>query len=207
MSAADNKTFDYYYDFSSPYAYLAHEEVQRVAQRTGATAAWKPFFLGGLFNKLGSSLVPIQDATPQKRAVLNQDIARWGDWREIAIRWPSRFPMNTIRALRVVLQLEGQAHVAAATAIFHAYWEHDRDINDASVLQELLDGAGLNGAELLAGTADPEVKQRLFTNTDELLERGGCGAPAFFVDGMHFWGQDRLEMVERVLSGWRPKNG
>ena len=200
------RTFEYFYDFSSPYAYLAHEEVERVAERAGAVAVWKPFFLGGLFKSLGSALVPIQEATPQKRRVLNQDIMRWGDWREIAIRWPSRFPMNTIRALRVVLQLDGAApeHKAAATAIFHAYWEYDRDINDPAVLADVLNAAGLDAEELLTGTNDPDVKQRLFTNTDDLFQRGGCGAPAFFVGDLHFWGQDRLEMVERALGGWRP---
>ena len=202
-----HKQFEYFYDFSSPYAYLACEEVERIAQRTGATVVWRPFFLGGLFKALGSSLVPIQEASPAKRAWLSRDIDRWGEWREIAIKWPSRFPMNTIRALRVVLQLEGEPHAAAAKAIFHAYWEHDRDINDAAVLIEILNAAGLDGEALLAGTQEAEVKQRLFTNTDELLERGGCGAPAFFVGDLHFWGQDRLEMVEKAIDGWQPAAG
>ncbi len=202
-----DRTIEYFYDFSSPYAYLALEEVQRVAERTGAEVVWKPFFLGGLFNKLGSALVPIQEASPAKRAWLNTDLHRWAEVREMAFKWPSRFPMNTIRALRIVLQLDGDDHRAAAAAIFKAYWADDLDINDPSVLADVLAAAGLDARALLEGTKDPAVKARLFVNTDDLFDRGGCGAPAFFVDGLHFWGQDRLQLAEKALNGWRPAAG
>lgn len=201
------RTVEYFYDFSSPYAYLAHEEIQRVAERAAAQVIWRPFLLGGLFKALGSAMVPIMEASAAKRAFYTHDMGRWAELRGLPLAWPSRFPMNTIRALRVVLQLDGDEHVTAATAIFRAYWADDRDINDPATLVEVLDQAGLNGQLLLDGTADPDVKQRLFTATDEAFARGACGAPAFFVGDLHFWGQDRLDMVERALNGWTPAAG
>ncbi len=215
-----SKRLEYFYDFSSPYAYLAHEEVQRVAERTGAELVWRPFFLGGLFKALGTALVPINAASEAKRAYFRKDLHRWAELRGLPYGWPTRFPMNTIAALRVVLQLQGrehaEAHARAAAGIFRAYWGEDRDISDKAVLADVLTGAGLDAEALLAGTADPDVKASLFAATDELFGRGGCGAPAFFVGdvgdvgdtgALHFWGQDRLAMVERVLGGWTPTHG
>ena len=195
---------EYFYDFSSPYAYLANEEVERVAQAHGAEVAWRPFLLGGLFRQLGSSMVPINDASVSKRSFLNQDIRRWAEIRDLPLRWPSKFPVNSIRALRVALQLEGEERVRVSRAIFAAYWSADIDISDAEALGAALDQAGFDAEALLAGCADPDVKARLFANTNEMFERGGVGAPAFFVGDLHFWGQDRFEMVERALQGWRP---
>lgn len=211
VTTPNPRQLEYFYDFSSPYAYLAHEEVAAAAARHGAELVYRPFFLGGLFKKLGSALVPIQQATPEKRAWLGKDISRWAELRGLPFSWPERFPMNTILALRVMLQLLGpehaDAHARACGAIFRAYWAEGRDINDPAVLAELLQGVGLDAEALLQNTRDPGVKARLFAATDELYERGGVGAPALLVGDLCFWGQDRFEMVERALDGWRPTRG
>ena len=206
-----DKTLEFFYDFSSPYAYLAHEEVARVAAANGAQLVYRPFFLGGLFKGLGSALVPINEATEQKRAWLRKDIYRWAEVRELPLAWPSRFPMNTIAALRVVLQLLGpehhEAHGRVCGAIFRAYWGHDKDISDPAVLAEVLTSAGVDAQALLEGTRDPAVKASLFAATEEAQARGAIGAPTCFVDDLCFWGQDRLEMAAMALKGWRPKHG
>lgn len=196
---------EFFYDFSSPYAYLAHEEIERVAAVHEATVHWRPFLLGGLFHALGSANAPIAEATPAKRRHLLADLHRWAEVRDLPFRWPSRFPMMTVRPLRVVLQLQGDKRRRASGAIYRAYWGADRDIADAVVLAEVLSEGGFDAEALLAGCANPEVKEQLRRNTEELLSRGGIGAPAFLVGDLHFWGQDRFEFVERALQGWRPE--
>mgnify|MGYP001295011692 CR=1 FL=1 len=205
------KTLEFFYDFSSPYAYLAHEEAERVSEGHGATLVYRPFFLGGLFKSLESALVPIHEASEQKRKWLSKDIGRWAEIREMPFQWPTQFPMNTITALRVVLQLLGdenaEAHRRVCRAIFRAYWADDLNISDPEVLAKVLDSADVDAVALLTKTREPQVKALLFSATEEALERGAVGAPTFFVDDLCFWGQDRFEMVSRALQGWRPKGG
>ncbi len=197
---------EYFYDFSSPYAYLASRAAEEVAHAHGAELVWRPFLLGAVFKAIGGEIVPIAAATDQKRKVLHADIHRYAEWRGLAFAWPTIFPMNTIAALRVVLQLEGDDHARAARRIFDAYWGEDRDISDLAVLRALLDEIGLDGAALIAGCADAEVKERLKAATAEAVARGVCGAPSFFVGDLLFWGQDRLEtLVARALDGWVPR--
>lgn len=201
------EALEYFYDFSSPYACLAHEEAQRFAARKGVALRPRPFLLGGLFRSLQSAMVPIQEATPQKRAFLDKDIHRWAELRALPMRWPSRFPMNTILPLRVVLQLEGDEHLRAMGAIFRAYWCDDRDISDVATLGEVLDAAGFDAETLLRGTQDPSIKDALRINTEDAFARGAIGAPAFFWGDLHVFGQDRFEMLDRIVDGWRPAHG
>lgn len=201
------QVLEMYYDFSSPYAYLAHEEAQRFAARLGVPFAPKPFLLGGLFRALSSPMVPILEASPEKRTMLDRDIHRWAEVRGLPLQWPSRFPMNTILPLRVALQLEGEEHLRAMRAIYRAYWADDLDISDAAVLGEVLDAAGLPAAALLEGTGSASIKALLRDNTDAARARGAIGAPAFFWGDLHVFGQDRWEILERIVGGWRPARG
>ncbi len=202
-----SRTFDYFYDFSSPYAYLAHEEVELVASTHNAEVRWRPFLLGGLFHALGTAQAPILEASENKRKHLLLDLHRWAEVRDLPWRWPSRFPMMTVLPLRAVLQLEGDDRKVLSRAIFRAYWGGDQDISDAGVLGGIINEAGFDAATLLAGCSAPDVKAKLRANTEELLQAGGVGAPAFVVGDMHIWGQDRFEFVERALQGWKPQTG
>ncbi|MSP91266.1 MAG: 2-hydroxychromene-2-carboxylate isomerase [Myxococcales bacterium] len=199
------KLVEYFYDVSSPYAYLAHEEVEKVAAAHGGRVQWRPFFLGGLFKGLQSAIVPFNEASAAKQAILRTDMARWADVRGLPFRWPSIFPMMTIRPMRVLAQLDGADHVRVAGLIFRAYWGDDRNIADAGVLAEVLTAAGVDAAALLAGCDDGLVKQRLVDATNEVQRRGACGAPTFFVGDRLVWGQDRLDFVGRLLDGWAPR--
>ena len=202
------KTLEMFYDFSSPYAYIGHRHAAAVAAEAGATFVPRPFLLGGLFKSLNSALVPIQEATPQKRRVLEQDIFRQAELNDLPLQWPSRFPMNTILALRVALQFEGQAHLDVMSALFGAYWADDRDISDAVVVHAVISDLGIDADACLVGCQRPEIKDALRINTEDALRRGAIGAPAFFVGDLHVWGQDRLlDVVPRMLRGWQPQHG
>lgn len=192
---------DFYFDFSSPFAYLGSEQIEAVAERAGAQLTWKPMFLGGVFKAVGTPMVPLFELSKQKQQYLAKDIQRWADWHEARFQWPSRFPMNTIAALRLTLASGNDPGLIHA--IFRAYWADDTDINDPSVLRGCLEFAGLD-ASLLERTADPVVKEELKTATSDAVEAGVFGAPTCVVGEQLFWGQDRLGFVERALSGWNP---
>ena len=201
------KQVEYFYDLSSPYAYLAHEAIGELARGHGAEVVWRPFFLGGLFKTLRTETVPFNAGSPQKQAILRKDIYRWAELRDLPLAWPSIFPMSTVRAMRVLMQLHGEAHSGLARHLFRQYWAHDANIGDPLVLRQLLETQGLDADALLAGCELPEVKQRLVDATAEAVARGACGAPTFFVGQHLVWGQDRLDHVARLLDGWQPKRG
>lgn len=202
-----SKTVEYFYDLSSPYAYLACEEIGRVAAQHGGIVAWRPFFLGGLFKSLNAQIVPFNEASTAKKTILRKDMERWAELRDLPFRWPTVFPMMTIRPMRVLVQLDGEVQSAVARHLFKQYWGHDANIGDPQVLHSLLMAQGLDADALLAGCEDPAVKQRLVDATEEARSRGACGAPTFFVGDMLIWGQDRLDFVGRALDGWQPKHG
>lgn len=195
----------FFFDFSSPFAYLASTQVEGLAARTGATLRFRPFLLGALFKALGGPDVPLFTMPPPKQRHARDDMFRWADFHGVPLKFPTRFPMNTVKALRMVLQTPEEQRAPLIHAIYRAYWADDRDINDDTVLTELAVGAGLDGPALVAGTRQDAVKERLRTATDEAVKLGLFGAPCFMVDDLLFWGQDRLVFVEKALQGWRPR--
>ena len=102
-------TLHYYFDFSSPYAYLGTQRIEAVAQSAGAELIWKPLLLGGLFKSLGGPMVPLFAGPQVKQDYNMQDMQRWAQYFDIPFQWPSRFPMNTVKALRITLQLDNPA--------------------------------------------------------------------------------------------------
>ncbi len=199
-----NTNVEFFYDLSSPYAYLAHEEIGKISATYGATVMWRPLLLGGLFKKFGIDKAPILGASPNKQRVLMDDMYRWAALRDLPFAWPALFPLNAVRPLRVLCQLEGPVHVKLASDLFRRYWGEGENIADAQVLHAILAAIGLDADALLAGAENPAVKQRLIDNTAEAFARGACGAPTFFVGPHLVWGNDRMEFVSRLLQGWEP---
>jgi len=200
------KRFEFWYDFSSPFSYLASTQVEGLARRANAEVTWRPFLLGGLFKLIGGPDVPMLTWPDPKRQHALRDMARHADLYGVPFRWPSRFPMSTVTALRMTLAAEGKA-VPFTHAVFRAYWGDDQDISDLAVLARLAESVGLPAALVERGKTDPALKDALRKATEEAKERGFFGAPTFVVDDLVFWGQDRLEFVEKALGGWRPACG
>jgi 2-hydroxychromene-2-carboxylate isomerase len=199
------KEVSFFFDFSSPFAYLASTQIESVAARAGATVRYRPFLLGALFKALGGPDVPLFSMPPVKQRHARDDMFRWADFHSVPLKFPTRFPMNTVKALRMILQLPEPQRAPLMHAIFAAYWADDRDINDDAVLVELAASVGLDGAALVAATKDDAVKAQLKSATDEAVKLGLFGAPTFMVGDLLFWGQDRLAFVEKALQGWRPR--
>ena len=190
---------DIYWDFSSPFAYLGSTQIAALVQRTGARVTWKPMLLGGLFRKVGQVDVPFAAMSPAKQKHTMLDMSRWAAHWGVPFNFPSVFPVNSVKALRAYLALPEERREAFRERTFRAYWAEDRDISRDDVLHELI-GAG--AADILARTQAPEIKRALIEATDAAANAGVFGAPTFVVDGTElFWGQDRLPLVEKALSG------
>lgn len=190
-------TLELYFDFSSPFAYLGSTQAEALATRTGATLEWRPMLLGALFKAIGVADAPILTWSEAKRMYYFKDLQRWAElWGE-PFKFPTRFPMMTIKALRAYLALPEERRGAFRAATFRAYWADDRDINDEAVLRELI---GPGADEVLLRCATQEIKDALFAATKRAVDAGVFGAPTWIVDGKElFWGQDRIELVERAL--------
>ena len=155
------KEVSFFFDFSSPFAYLASTQIEAVAARAGASVRYRPFLLGALFKALGGPDVPLFSMPPVKQRHARDDMFRWADFHGVPLKFPTRFPMNTVKALRMILQLPEPQRAPLMHVIFAAYWADDRDINDDAVLVELATSVGLDGATLVAGTKDDAVKAQL----------------------------------------------
>lgn len=187
----------FYYDFSSPYAYLGATQIERIAREQDATVRWRPILVGALFNQIGTPTVPLDDFPAAKRAYMLRDLMHWASHWSVPFAWPSRFPMRTVAPLRLALAVEaaGGDVAALSLALFRAYWVEDRDIADPAVLREFGDLAQIDA---------PAIKAALRANTDEAVAAGVCGVPSFRVREHLYWGQDRLPLVSRTLAGWDP---
>lgn len=197
-------TIDVYYDFSSPFAYLGYLAVKPLAARYNATLVDKPFLLGGLFKEIGTPLVPLAHMPAVKQTHMMLDLCRWADHWGIPFRYTSHFPVKTVTALRVVLSVEMAQRRMLSERFFRATWVEDRNVSETEVVLEVCQEAGLDGPALIESAQSPDGKARLALATEQAKQRGVCGAPVFDVEGMLFWGQDRLDMVDKVLQGWRP---
>lgn len=185
------RTIEFFFDFASPYTYLAATQIEAVAQRAGAELIWRPFLLGGVFKSVGNA--PPAVLAP-RGAYMLQDLGRWARFYGVPLRFPSTFPVNSLLAMRALQGMSRAERPAAAHRVFHAHWVEDRDISDPAVLTPLL------GEAALARANDPEVKDRLRRTTEEAVTRGAFGAPTFFVGETMFFGNDRLQFVEQAAS-------
>lgn len=195
------KQVDFYYDFSSPNAYFSCVQIKDVLKRTGATIAWKPVVLGGIFKDLNTT--PPMQQSSQKAVYMPKDMERWARKYHIPFRFPSIFPMNTIKALRGALaveQMNKDKLVPYIDAVFAAYWAEDKDISNDEVLGEIVTGLGLDRQRFFTLSNSQEIKDALRDITAEAEKRGAFGTPTFFVGEEMFWGKDRLDFVEDELK-------
>jgi 2-hydroxychromene-2-carboxylate isomerase len=195
------RSVEYWYDISCPYAYLGSTQIEALAARSGAAVRWEPFLLGGLFRALG---VPadLSHSIPLAKQRMNElDLHRWAAHLDVPLRTPADHPRSPVLALRALLAAGAEARPRVTHALYRAYWVDGRDLREEAVLQDVLDGAGVDGAACVEGASEPAIKEALWARTREAERRGVFGAPAIFVGDALFWGQDRLHFVEAALAG------
>ncbi|HET9820839.1 MAG TPA: 2-hydroxychromene-2-carboxylate isomerase [Burkholderiaceae bacterium] len=193
---------DFYFDFSSPYSYIASEWVEAVAARHGRGVRWHAILLGATF-QAAELKSPV--AYPLKREYSIRDFARSARFAGLPYVLPGRFPIPTQNAARIFWWLHdgGQPEraVAWAHAGLRAYFTQGSDLADPAALRGVIAAAGLDVAAAEAATADPVWKERLKRENDAAIAAGVFGAPFFIVDGEPFWGNDRRAQIEAWLGG------
>lgn len=192
------KKLEYFFDYVSPYSYLADSQVPALVARTGAELVYRPFFLGGVMQASGNA-PPATVAAKGK--YMFADIARWLDRYGLELKFNPHFPVMTVKPMRAALvALDQGVFPPFHAALFRAMWRDEKNVGDAAVLAEVLAGAGLDAEKILGRIGDDDIKERLKVNTAEAVERGAFGAPTFFVGEEMFFGNDRLDFVEAALA-------
>ena len=193
------KRLEFFFDYGSPYSYLANTQLPALRERTGCELVYRPMLLGGVFKATGNRS-PAMEPVEAKRRYGGVEMGRWVAYYGVAFKANPHFPIDTLRIMRA-------AHAAQRAGVFDAFhaalyppfWVEQKNLGDEAVLTAVLDGAGLDGKALLQAAADPEIKMALRETTDEAVARGAFGAPTFFIGDEMFFGADRLPFVERAL--------
>jgi 2-hydroxychromene-2-carboxylate isomerase len=191
------KILEFFYDFTSPTAYLAWSRLPAMVERTGASLVYRPMFLGGVMQTTGNRPPGTIEAKGRWMAA---DLQRWAQRFNTPFERNPHFPMMTLMVQRAahgwIDRPDFEKYVAA---IFTAAWRKQQNIADKDTLAAIVTEAGFSAADFFAAAENPVNKEKLKATTDEAVARGVFGAPTFFIgDEMHF-GQDRLDFVEEAL--------
>ena len=192
---------DFYFDFSSPYGYLAAQKIDALAAKYGRTVDWHPVLLGVIFKKTGMAPLTM---VPLKGDYSKRDFARSARFHGIAgFTMPSKFPIASQAPARIVLWLKARDSAMAARvakALFRAFFVDDIDISNPEAAVAVAAKEGVDAAAARAAIDDPAIKDGLKREVSEAMAHGVFGSPFIIVDGEPFWGLDRLDQVERWLA-------
>lgn len=192
---------EFYFDFSSPYSYIASEQIEALAARTARPLQWRPILLGAVFKASGGA--PLTEVYGAKARYAVRDFARSAAFIGVPYRHPTVFPIGAVAASRAVLWLQREQSSKAAPyihAAYRAFFVDDRNVGDATVALDIAQSLGIDAARLAAGVQEEAIKTALRVEVEQAIARGVFGAPTIFVDGEMFWGHDRLDQVERWIS-------
>lgn len=198
------KRVEFFFDFVSPYSYLAHTQLGRVCQATGAEPVLRPMLLGAVLNETGGRAATEISA---KERYMRRDLGLWAESYGAPLRFPDPFPFRSLKTLRAALWLRERDLMAAfVNEAFPLYWAEGgspkgtKEADEDGPIAEVARRIGEDPDDVLEGATQPAAKEALKSGTAEALERDIFGAPTFFVDGEMFWGNDRLPFVEAALA-------
>jgi len=197
------RTVDYYLAPQSPWVYLGHQRLSEIVQRTGATVRVMPIDLGGKVFPISGGL-PLGQRAPQRQAYRLVELERFSAHLNAPLNLkPKYFPVGGDDAARLIIAADlaqgAPAAMQVAGAILSACWAQERNIADEKILAQLLTEQNLP-ATLLDQSHSQAVQERYETYTQAAIDAGVFGAPSYVIDGEIFWGQDRLDFVERLLA-------
>ena len=196
-----SEPIDFYFDFSSPYGYLAAQKIDALAAKYGRTVDWRPLLLGVVFKETG--MAPLTQV-PLKGPYSQRDFARSARFHGISgFRMPSKFPIASQAPARIVLWQKARDPALAirvAKALYRAYFVDDVDISNPDAAAAVAAKEGADAAGARAAVDDPAIKDALKREVDQAIARGAFGSPFIVVDGEPFWGLDRFDQIERWLS-------
>src|SRR3954447_3332660 len=190
---------EFYFDFASPYGYVAATQIGALAAKYGRQVSWRPFLLGAVFKITGSGPLP---TLPLKGDYSLRDMPRSARFLGIPFKMPTTFPISTQAPARAVYWSEQHAPdqiEATVNTLYRAYFVEDRDISNPETTADVLAAVGFDRGQVLAAVGDQAMKERLRAETQGAIDRGVFGSPYVFVDGEPFWGHDRFDQIERWL--------
>ncbi|RON46354.1 2-hydroxychromene-2-carboxylate isomerase [Pseudomonas frederiksbergensis] len=195
-----SKTVEFYFDLGSPATYLAYTQLPKICAQTGSQLIYIPMLLGGVFKATGNASPAM---IPAKGRYMFQDLDRYAKRYDVPLRFNPHFPINTLMLMRAVTGVQlrhPQRFQAFINCLFTALWVEGRSLDDPATVAAVLKENDFDPNEVLALTADEEVKAALKDNTEKAVQRGVFGAPSMFIDNQLFFGQDRLDFVLEALS-------
>ena len=184
------KTFDFYFDFISPYSFLADKKLISLNQNNEINIVYKPILLGAL-HKLGGITAPAFNERKMKN--MKNDCELIALKNKIKFKWNDKFPINSLYLMRGYIVLNSESKKKFFDTSFDAYWKHNVDISDEENINKILNTCNLKKDIFLSDIKKQEVKDELKNLTKEAFEKDVFGAPTFVVNNKIFWGQDRLE--------------
>lgn len=194
------KTFEFWFDFGSPAAYLAFTQIPSIEAATGAKAIYHPMLLGGVFQATGNH----SPATiPAKGKYIFDDFNRYAKRYGVPFSSNPHFPINTLLLMRGatgILEQQPEQFSVYCSAVFQAIWIDALNMNDPAIVGAALHKAGFDPQKLMAIANEQATKDALKAATTDAVTRGVFGAPTFFVDDQMFWGQDRIDFVKEALA-------
>jgi 2-hydroxychromene-2-carboxylate isomerase len=195
---------EFYFDFSSPYGYLASHQIEAIAARHGRQVRWRPYLLGVAFRETGQKPLVEQ---PLRGPYHRHDFARSARRIGVPFQLPTPFPFAGVAPSRAFYWLEerdGDLAKRFARKAYDRIFGEGRGVADAAAVADVAALLGIDSAALTAGINDPAIKDRLRAETDAAIKRGVFGSPFIYIDGEPFWGHDRLGQVEEWLArgGW-----
>lgn len=197
------KHVDYYVSLNSPWTYLASKRLEAMAEKHKASVTIWPVDFGSVFAVSGG--LPLPKRSPQRQAYRMMELKRWRDHLGIALTLePKFFPADEVPAARCVIALREQGRMADAIKLAHAVlaalWTEEKNTGDPTTLKAIVAGCGLDAEAVMKAGEAPETAAKRDEYTKAAIDSGVFGAPFFIIDGERFWGQDRLDFVERKLA-------
>jgi 2-hydroxychromene-2-carboxylate isomerase len=195
-----SKTVEFFFDVGSPTAYLAWTQLPQICQRNDATLIYRPMLLGGVFQATGNAAPGTVKA---KGHYMNRDIERYVARYQVPFTFNPDFPINTLFMMRILTGVQmrtPEKFESLLATLYRKMWVEPVNLNLPDVTAKVLKDAGFAPEEMLALSADNDVKAALRAATEEAVRRGAFGAPTMFVGDEMFFGQDRLDFVEEQLK-------
>ena len=194
-------TLEFYFDYGSPFSYVAHKRLPEILKRTGALLRPRILLLGGVFQATGNQSPALN---PLKWPNSQRDLERYVAKYRVTFRRNPHFPVNTLKLMRIAVVAEDEGYLDRYSDVaFAAMWRDGLKMDDDAVIAGVLREAGLDDRHILQRIGEDAVKQKLKDYTEAAVKRGIFGVPTFFVDDEMFFGQDRLDLVEDALLGKR----
>ncbi len=187
------KSFDFYFDFVSPYSFLAHKEIRKIEKKNSVKIKYKPILLGALHNLHG---IKAPAFIPAKAKHMIRDCKLIAEKNKIKFKFNSYFPIRSLNLMRGVIVAEEDNYKSYyIDSIFNSIWQDGLNMNDENIIQKILQNLNINPKTFLLRSASSSIKDSLRKKTNEAYEKGIFGAPSFVSNNKIFWGQDRIEFA------------